>query len=171
MECRTLLSYRDLCCPCSQLALFKFDLMLNSCQVSSKRQLLSNVVLSGTALIKPRFYQVLSINFEGRWCFFFSLLLRRAGSQKSNRSELKSKLGLEQGVLQADLVLGMLGLFVALLLQHLGVLAILCVKRSPATKEPPNLLSRKLEAGLDKWGCGLCCIRNARVPSLSPCKW
>lgn len=77
---------------------------------------------------------------------------------------------MEQGDLQADLVLGMLGLFVALLLQHLGVLAILCVKRSPATKEPPNLLSRKLEAGSDKWGCGLCCIRNARVPSLSPCK-
>ena len=77
---------------------------------------------------------------------------------------------MEQGDLQADLVLGTLGLFAALLLQRLGVLAIFCVKRSPADKEPRNLLSRKFEAGSDKWGCGLCCIRNTRAPSLSLCK-
>lgn len=77
---------------------------------------------------------------------------------------------MEQGDLQADLVLGTLALFAALLLQRLGVLAIFRVKRSPAEEEPRSLLSRKFEAGSDKWGCGLCGVRSTRAPSLSPCK-
>jgi len=121
--------------------------------MSPKRQLLSGVVLCGAAVIKPRFYEVLLIGFEGRWCCVSYLLPPRAGSRRSNSSELKSKLGVEQGDLQADLVLRTLGSFAALLLQHRGELAIFCVHRSPAEKEPRNLLSRKFEAGSGKWGC------------------
>lgn len=55
---------------------------------------------------------------------------------------------MEQGDAQADLVLGTLGLFAALPLQRFGVLAVFCVKRSPAEKRTScDLLSRKFEAG------------------------
>lgn len=56
---------------------------------------------------------------------------------------------MEQGVLQADPVL--------------GVLTISCVKRSPAEEQPHNLFSRKSEVGSDKQGRGLCHIRNPNL--------
>lgn len=59
---------------------------------------------------------------------------------------------MEQGDLQADVVVGRLGLFAALLLQRFGVLALFRVKRSPAEKEPHDLFSRKFEAGSEKRG-------------------